>query len=134
MAVPWDDDDASKVLLSELLQSSPVPAFNPLHADPLPANQYLTPQLLQLLLTTSKLQLLRHLRLCSIGSPLTRYSMCLSAKAIVHARSRRVSTRVRCSSLRLVVTLKSETRGQVCDSWLSCLRSLPSSLTCCHGA
>jgi len=104
MAVSSDDDDASKVLLSELLQSSPVLAFNPLRADPLPANQYLTPQLLQLLLTTSKLQLLRHLRLCSIGSPLTRYSMCLSAEAIVHARSRRVSTRVRCSSLRLVVS------------------------------
>ena len=30
--------------------------------------------------------------------------MCLSAAAIVHARSRRVSTRVRCSSLRLVVS------------------------------
>jgi hypothetical protein len=38
-AVSSDDDDASKVLLSELLQSSPVPAFNPLRADPLPANQ-----------------------------------------------------------------------------------------------
>jgi hypothetical protein len=37
--VSSDDDDASKVLLSELLQSSPVPAFNPLRADPLPANQ-----------------------------------------------------------------------------------------------
>ncbi len=39
MAVSSDDDAASKVLLSELLQSSPVPAFNPLRADPLPANQ-----------------------------------------------------------------------------------------------
>jgi hypothetical protein len=38
-AVSADDDDASKALLSELLQSSPVPAFNPLRADPLPANQ-----------------------------------------------------------------------------------------------
>jgi hypothetical protein len=38
-AVSSDDDDVSKVLLSELLQSSPVPAFNPLRADPLPANQ-----------------------------------------------------------------------------------------------
>ncbi len=35
-AVSSDDDDA---LLSELLQSSPVPAFNPLHAEPLPVNQ-----------------------------------------------------------------------------------------------
>ena len=34
-----DDDDASKALLSELLQSSPVPAFNPLRAEPLPVNQ-----------------------------------------------------------------------------------------------
>ncbi len=61
-------------MLSELLQSSPVSAFNPL------------------------------LRLCSIGSPLTRYNMCLFAAAIVHARSRHVSTRVRCSSVRLVVS------------------------------
>jgi hypothetical protein len=39
-AVSSDDDDAIKVLLSELLQSSPVPAFNPLRrTDPLPANQ-----------------------------------------------------------------------------------------------
>ncbi len=34
-----DDDDASKALLSELLQSSPVPVFNPLRADPLSVNQ-----------------------------------------------------------------------------------------------
>jgi hypothetical protein len=38
-AVLSDDDDASKALLSELLQSSTVPAFNPLRADPLPVNQ-----------------------------------------------------------------------------------------------
>ena len=38
-AVSSDDDDATKALLSELLQSSPVPAFNPLRADPLPVNQ-----------------------------------------------------------------------------------------------
>ncbi len=45
-AVSSDDDDANKVLLSELFQSSPVPAFNPLRADPLPVTRYLTPQLL----------------------------------------------------------------------------------------
>ncbi len=38
-AVSSDDDDDSKALLSELLQSSPVPAFNPLRDDPLTANQ-----------------------------------------------------------------------------------------------
>ncbi len=38
-AVSSDDDGVFKALLSELLQSSPVPVFNPLCADPLPANQ-----------------------------------------------------------------------------------------------
>jgi hypothetical protein len=37
--VSSDDDDASKAMLSELLQSSPVPGFNPLRVDPLSANQ-----------------------------------------------------------------------------------------------
>jgi hypothetical protein len=38
-AVSSDDDDVSKALLSDLLQSSPVPVINPLRADPLPVHQ-----------------------------------------------------------------------------------------------
>ena len=94
----------AKFLLSELLQSSPVPAFNPLRADPLPANQVPYPAT-----AAASADNVKDAAPPTSSTLLNRlapdkYSMCLSAAAIVHARSRRVSTRVRCSSLRLVVS------------------------------
>ncbi len=103
-AVSSDDDDASKALFSELLQSSPVPAFNPLRADPLPANQVPYPAAAPTSAGGIKAAAPQLFRLCSIALLLTRYRMRLSVVVLDRAKSLRASLLARCSSVRPVAS------------------------------
>jgi hypothetical protein len=103
-AVSSDDDDASKALLSELLQSSPVPALTRCVLSRCQSTRYRIQQLPQPPLVASRLLLLQHLRLCLIALLLTRCRMRLSVVVFDRARSLHASTLARCSNLRLVVS------------------------------